>query len=351
MAEALRLARRGLWTTEPNPRVGCVIAGAGKVLGRGWHERAGGPHAEVMALGDAGEAARGATAYVTLEPCSFYGRTPPCTNALSEAGIARVVCAMVDPHPRVAGQGLKQLHAAGIEVRSGLMQAEARELNPGFISRFERGRPWLRAKLAASLDGRSVGADGRSMWITDEPARVDGHRWRARAGAILTGIGTVLADDPGLDVRLPGYRATPVVVVVDSRARMPASARILSSGARVIHACVPTAGRSPEGCERLEIGPGDAGRVALGPLLDALAGYEINELHAEAGPTLSGALLVAGLVDELLVYQAPCTIGADGGAMLRLPGVEKLDRRLHFTVLECRKVGPDWRFRLSPVVA
>lgn len=349
MAEALRLARKGLWTTAPNPRVGCVIAHGEEILGRGWHARAGGPHAEVGALAEAGARARGATAYVTLEPCSHHGRTPPCVDALIEAGLARVVIAAGDPHPKVNGGGIEQLRAAGVECALGLMQGPARELNCGFFSRIERGRPWVRAKLAGSLDGRSVGPDGRSQWITGSAARADGHRWRARADAILTGIGTVLADDPRLDVRLEDHSARPAVVLMDSHARLPSTARILGTGARVVHVVLPGAPASPSGAERLEIVPGVDGRPDVSRLLTQLAELEFNEIHVEAGPMLTGALLAAGRVDELLLYQAPVLIGADGGALIDLPGVEKLDQRLHFRMIEIRRIGPDQRLVLRPI--
>jgi len=348
MAEALRLARAGLWTAEPNPRVGCVIVRGGQVVGRGWHARTGGPHAEAVALAEAAERARGATAYVTLEPCSHHGRTPPCADALVESGLERVVCAMRDPHPMVSGAGIRRLQRAGVDVRCGLMQPSARELNAGFVSRIERGRPWVRAKLAGSLDGRSTGPDGESKWITGQAARRDGHRWRARAGAILTGIETVLADDPGLDVRLEGFSKTPLVVVADSRGRLPADARILTTGAQVVQACAAEDSSSVPGAEQVVAGADSNGRVDLGRLLAILARREINELHVEAGPVLTGALLAAGLVDELLVYQAPCIIGAEGSPLARMPGVEKLDQRHHFTVLDQRRVGADLRTRLVP---
>ncbi|HKL52230.1 MAG TPA: bifunctional diaminohydroxyphosphoribosylaminopyrimidine deaminase/5-amino-6-(5-phosphoribosylamino)uracil reductase RibD [Wenzhouxiangellaceae bacterium] len=351
MAEALRLARRGLWTAEPNPRVGCVIARGERILGRGWHARTGGPHAEAGALAEAGAEARGATAYINLEPCSHFGRTPPCADALLEAGISRVVCAMRDPHPSVAGEGMRRLEAAGVEVACGLMIGPAHELNRGFFSRIECNRPFVRAKLAGSLDGRTSGPDGQSKWITSDAARRDGHRWRARAGAVLTGIETVLADDPGLDVRLAGFEKKPLVVIADSRARLPASARLLGTGAPVLQACVQDDSAVPEGCERVVLPRGPDGGIALDVLLGLLAERGINELHVEAGPSLTGALLCQGLVDELLVYQAPCLIGADGGAMLRLPGVEKLDQRLHFQMLERRVVGSDLRLRLAPEVS
>jgi len=349
MGEALRLARKGLFTTDPNPRVGCVLARGDRIIGSGWHQRAGGAHAEVTALAEAGDAARGATAYITLEPCCHHGRTSPCVDALIAAGVARVVCALPDPDPRVDGDGVRRLREAGVEVAVGLGADAARGLNPGFFSRHQRGRPWVRAKLAASMDGRTAGPDGRSQWITGEAARADGHRWRARASAVLTGIGTVLADDPGLDARTPEYRATPRIVVVDSRGRLPAAAKLLTTGAGVLHVVAAAAGASPAGCERLELGSEDD-RVDLGALLAELAGREVNELHVEAGPGLTGALLAAGQVDELLLYQAPCVIGADGAPLLRLPGVEKLDQRLHFELVEWRELGDDWCLRLAPEV-
>jgi len=350
MAVALRLARRGLWTTDPNPRVGCVIARDDEIVGRGWHERAGGPHAEVVALAEAAERARGATVYVTLEPCSHQGRTPPCADALVGAGVARVVCAARDPHPDVDGNGLERLRGAGIAVTVDLMAAAARELNPGFFSRFERGRPWVRAKLAGSIDGRSIGPDGKSQWITGAAARRDGHRWRARAGAILTGIETVLADDPGLDPRIEGATRMPPVVVADSGGRLPRRARLLGTGAGCLHAVAPGAAASPEGCRRLEVEAGADGRLRLDRLMQALAALEVNELQVEAGPTLTGALLAAGLVDELLVYQADSLIGSDGGAMVELPGTDTLDRRLRLREIERRRVGDDWRIRLHPII-
>ena len=347
MAEALRLARRGLHTCEPNPRVGCVIARDGEIVGRGWHRRAGEPHAEPLALAEAGGRARGATAWVTLEPCSFRGRTPPCTDALVEAGVARVVVAMIDPHPRVAGRGVEALREAGIDVQVGLMHRQAAALNPGFVSRFERGRPWVRAKVAASIDGRTRGPDGESKWITSAAARADGHRWRARSSAILTGIGTVLDDDPRLDVRGIDDVRAPLVVVADSRGRMPAGARLLQGGSPVLVAglaCREDLG----GAESIAIPAGSDGRVDLERLLSALAEREVNELHVEAGPTLTGALLAAGLVDELLVYQAACVVGERGGALAAIPALEKFDDRLHLQVLEQRRVGPDLRVRLVP---
>lgn len=351
MAHALRLAARGLWTAHPNPRVGCVIAHGTEVVGTGWHVRTGEAHAEIHALKQAGARARGATAYVTLEPCSHHGLTAPCADALIEAGVGFLVTAMVDPYPQVAGRGLARLEQAGLDVRCGLMNAQARELNSGFVSRFERGRPIVRLKLAGSLDGRSVGPDGRSKWITGPAAREDGHRWRARAGAVLTGIGTVLADDPGLDVRLEDHSALPTVVIADSDARLPSDARVLSTGADVLIACTDRAGEPPPGSQALRLPAASDGRPDLGLLLRALGARGINEVHVESGPELSGALLAAGLVDELLVYQSSTMIGADGGALVRLPGVEKLEQRLHLEMIEARRIGADWRFRLKPDAA
>ncbi|MBY6205200.1 bifunctional diaminohydroxyphosphoribosylaminopyrimidine deaminase/5-amino-6-(5-phosphoribosylamino)uracil reductase RibD [Halomonas denitrificans] len=354
MAEALRLAARALWTAHPNPRVGCVIARGDDVVGRGWHERAGQPHAEVHALADAGERARGATAYVTLEPCSHQGRTPPCADALIEAGVARVVAALVDPFPDVAGRGLERLAAAGIRVARGLMEGEARALNPGFLSRIERGRPYVRLKLAGSLDGRSNGPDGASKWITGDAARRDGHRWRARADAILTGIGTVVADDPAMNVRLEGVEPSSLppkpVVVLDPRGRLPANARLFDTGNPVWRVGTGTEVDDSATCERLEVAADPAGRADLEDLLRVLAARDINELHVEAGPTLSGALLCAGLVDELLVYQAPTLVGS-GSPTAALPGVEKLADRLHLVRIDTRAVGDDLRIRLRPAEA
>lgn len=351
MAEALRLAERGLYTTHPNPRVGCVVAHGDRIVGRGWHQRAGEAHAEIHALRDAGEAAHGATAYITLEPCSHHGRTPPCANALIAAGVGRVVAAIVDPHPDVAGAGLARLRDGGIDAAHGLMAEQARALNPGFLSRMERGRPFVRAKLAASLDGRTVGPDGESRWITGTAARRDGHRWRARADAMLTGIGTVLADDPRLDIRLDGidtrhHPARPIVIL-DSGDRLPARARLFEAGSPVLRIGRSDIEGLPPNCEQLTGLLGADGRVDFDALLAELARRQINEVHVEGGATLTGALLAAGRVDELLLYQAPCLIG-DGAALVRLPGVEKLDHRLHMQIVERRPIGADLRLRLRP---
>lgn len=342
MAEALRLAAKGRFTVDPNPAVGCLIVRDGEVVGRGWHRAAGEPHAEVLALQEAGARARGATVYVTLEPCAHRGRTPPCAPALIGAGVAAVYSAMPDPDPRVAGSGQNLLVRAGIEVRSGLMEAAARELNRGFISRHERGRPWVRVKLASSLDGLTAGTDGRSQWITAEAARTDVQRWRAEASCILTGIGTVLADDPRLNVRLPGFERKLSRVVLDSTGRLPAGLRMSRlAGPVIVASCVDTP--AVEGVEWWQLPPDLSGRVSLPHLMKRLAERHINTVHVEAGPTLSGALVQAGLVDELLIYQAPVLLGR-GRPLLEVEGMEKFADRLHLEEIEHRRLGPDWRF-------
>lgn len=347
MARALTLAARGLHTTDPNPRVGCIVVNRGKIVGEGWHRRAGQAHAEVIALAEAGVAARGATVYVTLEPCSHQGKTPPCADALVDAGVAEVVVAMNDSNPRVSGQGSERLSKAGIVVRSGLMEAAARELNIGFDTRHRRGRPWVRIKLAASLDGRTAAAGGESRWITGKSARDDVQRWRARASAVLTGIGTVLADDPGMNARLPGTERQPLRVIADSRFRTPPDARLFSlPGPVIVAGCEAPPARAAKG-EWLSLPPDEAGRVDLKALLKELARREVNELHVEAGPALSGALVGAGLADELLLYLAPTLLGDRGRPLMSLPGLEKLEDRHHLEVIESRRVGEDWRLRFK----
>jgi len=345
MARALGLAARGLYTTTPNPRVGCVIARGAEVLAEGFHERAGGLHAETAALADASAKerdVRGATAYVTLEPCNHDGRTPACAGALVAAGIGRVVAAMKDPNP-VASGGAQRLRDAGIAVETGVLEAEARELNPGFISVMTRGRPWVRTKLATSLDGRTALAGGESRWITGPQARADGHAWRARACAILTGIGTVRDDDPALTVREVATPRQPLIVVVDRAARTPPAARVLADG----NALVVTAGGAnpawPAGVRTLSLPDGN-GRVDLGAMMRELAVAGVNELHVEAGARLNGALLDAGLVDEILLYVAPGVIGDPARGMFarRDPLARLADRtRLVFTSVE--RVGADLR--------
>lgn len=346
MAEALRLAEKGLYTATPNPRVGCVIVRDGEAIGSGWHEKTGGPHAEIMALRAAGARARGATAYVSLEPCSHHGRTPPCADALIEAGIARVVAAMQDPNARVAGGGFAALRAAGIEVESGLMQEEARALNVGFVARMSRGRPWLRMKIAASLDGGTALANGRSQWITGPEARRDGHAWRARACAVLTGIGTVRDDDPQLDVREIETTRQPLKVVVDSRLQLPLSAKLLASGRVLVAAAVDDknsiAALRDKGAEVVVL-PNAQGKVELAELLRELARRELNEVHVEAGVKLNGSLLVAGLVDELLIYLAPSILGDGARGMFSLPELTDLAHRRLVQFGGVQTIGGDLR--------
>lgn len=351
MAQALRLAERGLYTTTPNPRVGCVIVKGGKIIGEGWHERAGGPHAEVHALRQAGVAAKGADVYVTLEPCSHHGRTPPCAQALVDAGVKRVVAAMGDPNPRVDGGGLALLQAHGIASACGLMETQARQLNPGFVARMTHGRPWLTLKVAASLDGRTALASGVSQWITGPAARGDVQRWRARSCAILTGIGTVLADDPQMTVRELAIGRQPLRVVVDSRLRIPPDSKILEGGNTLI-ACL--AGQEQKagqlralGATVLELPPRE-GQVCLASLLQALAERDINEVLVEAGTTLNGALLRQGLVDELLLYYAPTVLGNDARAMFALPALTDMSQRIDLEILSLDQIGRDIRVRARP---
>jgi len=347
MAHALRLAERAAYTARPNPMVGCVIARDEVVVGEGWHQRTGGPHAEVFALRQAGAQALGATAYVTLEPCAHHGRTPPCALALIEAGVARVVAAMRDPFPKVDGGGFVLLREAGIEVAEGLMAAQARELNQGFLSRIERGRPWVRVKLAASLDGRTAMADGRSKWITGAAAREDVQHWRARAGAILTGAATVLADDPMLTVRLADTEVLPPLrVVLDARLRSLECARVREGGAPTLY--VHDAAVSPPDAADAEFAcvPSDDGRLDLGAVLALLAERGVNEVHTEAGATLAGALLAGGWVDELLLYQAPTLLGEHGRPLLSGLGIHAMEQQRRLRVVDQRHVGADLRLLL-----
>ena len=346
MAEALRLAGKGLFTATPNPRVGCVIVRDGQAVGAGWHEKTGGPHAEILALRAAGARARGATAYVSLEPCSHHGRTPPCVDALIEAGIARLVAAMQDPNPRVAGSGFAALRAAGIQVESGLMQDEARTLNIGFVARMSRGRPWVRMKIAASLDGRTALANGRSQWITGPEARRDGHAWRARACAVLTGIGTVRDDDPQLNVREVETTRQPLKVVVDSRLQLPLSAKLLGSGRVLVATAVDDktgiAALRDKGAEVMVL-PDARGKVELTQLMRELARRELNEVHVEAGFRLNGSLLGAGLVDELLIYLAPSILGDGAYGMFNLPELTDLAHKRLVQFTEVKTIGSDLR--------
>jgi diaminohydroxyphosphoribosylaminopyrimidine deaminase/5-amino-6-(5-phosphoribosylamino)uracil reductase len=396
MAQAVRLAEGGLFTTQPNPRVGCVIADGDEVVGTGFHQRAGEPHAEVFALREAGERARGATAYVTLEPCAHQGRTPPCADALVAAGVQRVVIASEDPFPQVNGRGIDKLRAAGITVETGLMHEAARLLNIGFFSRIERGRPFVRVKLAMSLDGRTALANGESKWITGEAARADVQRWRARSSAILTASGTVLADNPRLTARvtndtmdgateagrqcppydravgraLPADSITPMRaaintrrpedeavplspplrVVLDRQLRTPAGSNVLDGAAPTLVLHDATASCPDDRFTRVEcmaVRTQD-NLTDLHAVLAVLAERDCNEVHVEAGPTLCGALFAAGLVDELLLYVAPLLLGDSGRALLHLPGIADMAQRWQLQILDQRQIGADWRLRLRP---
>jgi diaminohydroxyphosphoribosylaminopyrimidine deaminase/5-amino-6-(5-phosphoribosylamino)uracil reductase len=350
MLQALALAAQGLRLTNPNPRVGCVIVGAeGQVLGQGHTQRAGGPHAEIVALSDAaarGHSVRGATAYVTLEPCAHQGRTGPCCDALVAAGIGKVVASLQDPNPKVAGQGFARLRAAGIEVEIGPGAAESRELNIGFFSRMVRGTPWVRLKVAASLDGQTALENGASQWITSEPARADGHAWRARACAVLTGIGTVLEDNPRLDVRLADAPRQPHLVVVDSRLETPLDALLFKpQRTLLIYAAVPDEARKAALEARgatVVYCPGPGGKVDLAAMLRDLAAREVNEVHVEAGHKLNGSLLREALVDEFLVYLAPKLLGA-GRGMVNIGPLTELAQAVPLTYRDTSLVGPDLR--------
>lgn len=353
MSRALRLARRGLYTAHPNPRVGCVLVRGDRVVGEGWHRRTGEAHAEINALAAAGDAAAGATAYVTLEPCSHHGRTPPCAEALIEAGVSSVVAAMADPNPKVAGDGLERLRSAGVSVASGLMREQAAALNEGFISRVSRGRPFVRLKIAASLDGRTAMASGESQWITGEAARRDVQRLRAASGAVMTGIGTVVDDDPSLTVRdasvdTGGRR--PLRVVVDSALRISADARLFAATGPVAVICTDDAARGAleeAGAAVIRVASAD-GRVDLDAALGELARLEVNDVLVEAGPTLAGGLLSAGLVDELVIYQAPHMMGSETRGMALTAGWQRLGQRMSLEITDLRKVGEDLRITARP---
>lgn len=346
MARALRLAAKGLYTTTPNPRVGCVVVRNGQVVGEGWHKRAGSAHAEVIALERAAGHSKGASVYLTLEPCSHHGRTPPCADALISAGVARVVVAMQDPNPLVAGSGMERLRQAGIEVVQGVLESDARELNVGYVSRMTRGRPWMRIKIAAGMDGKTALENGASQWITSAQARRDVHRWRARSCAIMTGIGTLTEDDPRLTVRDVKTTRQPMRVVVDSRLRTPPGAKILEGGGLII----ATASEEPARISRLtDCGAqvlvlADAqGKVDLGQLATALAERGMNEVLVEAGTNLHSALLRAASIDELLFYFAPKLLGDRGRGMFDLGPIGRMDEVLDLDVRERRQIGPDLR--------
>ncbi len=349
MARALRLAERGLFTTQPNPRVGCVIVRNDEIIAEGWHQRAGEPHAEIFALRDAVDRARGATAYVTLEPCAHFGKTPPCADALIAAGITRVVAACEDPNPRVAGGGFKKLSDAGIVVAIGLMRDAARELNRGFLSRIERRRPWVRAKLASSLDGRTALANGESKWITSEASRADVQRWRARSSAILTAIGTVLADDPRLTVRLDEPFVAPLRVVLDRQLRTPRGAHLLDGSAPtlIIH---DAAAKPDDQFRDVELAaiPSSNGNLDFNSTFALLAERGINELQVEAGPKLCGSLMAGDWVDELLLYTAPTLLGDTSRPLLTLPGFTSMREAPRWKIADRRHIGEDTRLLLRP---
>lgn len=354
MSHALQLAERGAWTTRPNPMVGCVIVADGAVVGDGFHVQKGGPHAEVIALQAAGTRARGATAYVTLEPCAHTGSTGPCAEALVAAGVTRVVAAMRDPFTQVDGAGFDRLRAAGIAVESGLMETQARALNRGFLSRIERGRPWLRVKLACSVDGRTAMANGDSKWISGEASRLDVMRWRARAGALLTGSGTVLADDPSLTVRLGNDVpvAPPLRVVLDAGLATIARGNVRDGAAPTLYVHAPDT-KVPHGfgAPRIAISRGADGQLDLQAVLETLGAGGINEVQVESGATLSGAFLKAGLVDELLLYIAPVLLGERGRPLFDGLGIETMAQRLHLQTIEMRQLGADMRLLLRPAVS
>lgn len=360
MARALRLARKGLYSTHPNPRVGCVIVRDGEIVGEGWHARAGEPHAEVHALRQAGDKARGATAYVTLEPCSHHGRTPPCADALVAAGVSRVVAAMQDPNPQVAGSGLLRLAQAGIEVASGVLEDEARALNAGFIKRMEKGLPFVRVKLAMSLDGRTAMASGESQWITGPAARSAVQRLRAQASVVLSGADTVLADDARLTVRADelglgaemmalAQRRPPLRVLVDGRLRVPLSKTFFQVGPALVATCAAAAARDrylADGHELLAV-PGSNGHVDLRKLLLELAGRGVNEVLVEAGPRLAGAFARAGLVDEYRIFVAPKLLGSSARPLFELP-LNRMAEAPELQIVDIRAVGDDWQITAVP---
>ena len=348
MAQALRLAERGLYTTMPNPRVGCVIVKDGVIVGEGAHVKAGEPHAEVLALRQACERAKGATVYVTLEPCSHFGKTPPCANALAQAGVAKVIAAMQDPNPLVAEQGLARLAAQGIETQCGLMQAQAIELNPGFISRMTDNLPYIRSKIAASLDGKTALSNGESQWITGEAARLDVQHWRARSCAIMTGIGTVLSDNPSLTVRDIELERQPLKIIVDSQLRTPINSKVLQNGRTLIAFAIDAEDKAEKlfdaGAELLCI-PNNQNKVCLKTLLSHLASVEINEVMVEGGEGLNGALLAQNLINELLIYYAPKLMGSAGKGMFAMPPFTHMNQALNLQILDVRQIGTDIRLR------
>lgn len=353
MQRALRLAERGLYTADPNPRVGCVIVKDNRIVGEGWHQRAGEPHAEILALQQAGAQAAGATVYVTLEPCSHHGKTPPCADALVSAGVSRVIAAMQDPNPEVAGSGFERLREHGIDVDSGLLEQAARSINPGFIKRMESGRPFVRIKMAASLDGRTAMASGESQWISSEAARADVQRLRARSSMILTGVDTVIHDDPSLNVRqsaaqlgIEGDVRQPHRVVLDSHSRFPSDAKMLTLEGKTT-VLTTKQDDSDLSCDVVRL---DAvnGRLDLASVMSWLSGLQANEVQVEAGATLCGALLNSKLADEIVVYIAPHIMGCDGRGLFNIPGLEHMADRIRLDIKDVRQVGKDLRITAVP---
>jgi diaminohydroxyphosphoribosylaminopyrimidine deaminase / 5-amino-6-(5-phosphoribosylamino)uracil reductase len=356
MARAIQLATKGLYTTQPNPRVGCVIVLNGEIVGEGFHQQAGGLHAEVHALKQAGSYAKNATAYVSLEPCSHHGKTPPCANALIAAGISRVVCAMRDPNPLVAGQGIKKLQDAGISVDCGVLKTEAEALNPGFIKRMKSGMPFVRVKLAMSLDGRTAMSSGESKWITGEAARADVQHLRARSSVVLTGSGTVLADDPSMNVRISAKELAcsiephqPLRAIIDSQLKISIESNIFKQqGECVVFTAVDESQAINLTAAQVVSLPATTGKVDLVKVLQYLAEQQVNEVHVEAGSELCGALLGCQLVDEIVIYMAPHIMGDSAKGLFHLPEIEAMSQRINLHIKEIRQIGKDWRITVLP---
>ena len=367
MARAIQLAKKGQYTTHPNPRVGCVITKNNEIVGEGFHKRAGEPHAEINALLSCSDknSPQGGTAYVTLEPCSHTGKTPPCANALIDAKVSRVVVAMQDPNPQVAGQGIKRLQNAGITVEVGVLEEQSRQLNPGFIKRMEKGLPWVRVKLAMSLDGRTAMASGESKWITGSEARQDVQKLRATADAILTGVGTVLADDPSLNVRLSaaeldidGEVLQPKRIILDTQLRTPLDSTLFKLKGQSLICTAKNNSRENKqlmtafkamGTDILQVEKDDSGRLCLKGVLQELAKQEINEIHVEAGATLCGSLIQQKLVDEIIIYIAPIFMGADARGLLNIPELEAMKDKVELSIQDIRSVGNDYRLLIHPI--
>lgn len=352
MALAMQLGQKAMMTTDPNPRVGCVIVKGGKLIGQGWHQKAGENHAEINALDEAGDRAKGATVYVTLEPCAHQGKTPPCAEALIEAKISTVIVAMLDPNPLVAGQGIAQIQTAGIKTEIGLLAQDAQELNPGFIKRFTKKQPFIRIKTAMSLDGKTALSNGQSQWITGVEARADVQKLRARSSGILTGIGTVLADNPSLNVRDFDIGRTPMRIVLDSKLQMPLDAKMFEIPGQIVVVTVSEDLIKAEALEQVGakviVLPGKKSQVDLFALMSWLAEQQINELHVEAGATLSGALVQAGLVDELVVYMAAKVMGEQAKSLFNL-NITKMSNTIKFKFADLIMIGEDLKLTLMPV--